>query len=430
MRMRGVLIVFLFLFAWTAFGQSDRGTITGTVSDPSNALIPGASVVVTHTETAARYETISTETGNYTLAQLPSGIYQLSVELPGFKKYVRQGLTVQAAQIIRVDVALEVGNNTEEVTVEADAPLLKTESGELSHVITTKRIDELPILQTGAAAGSGGIRNPFTVVALIPGSALIQGGTGPTIRINGGTNNSYMVLIEGMDATNSLGQGASQQNQPGVDSIQEFAIQTSNYSAKFGQTGNAIINVTFKSGSNQFHGTAYEYYVNEFMNAGQPFTNDGNGHLIRTRQRRNDYGFTLGGPVLIPKLYDGHNKTFFFWNWEQYRIGQNVLPAALSVPTEAFRRGDFSSILLNERHPTTPRGPIGTDPLQRPIYANEIYDPATRRVVNGQIVADPFLNNVIPPERFDPVAKKIQALIPSPTDPNLLVNNYQQAYRS
>src|SRR5215468_3274751 len=371
MKLRGALLVCLLLtvYASSAFAQTDRGTITGTVSDPTNAVIPGASVVATNVETGAKYDTVSTETGNYTLAQLPSGNYQLSVELPGFKKYVRQGLTIQAAQTVRIDVGLEVGNNAEEVTVEADAPLLKTESGELSHVITTKRIDDLPILQTGAFAGSGGIRNPFTVAALIPGSALTitPGQVGPTIRINGGTNNSYMVMIEGMDATNSLGQGASQQNQPGTDSIQEFAIQTSNYSAEFGQTGNAIMNVTFKSGTNQFHGTAYEYLVNEFMNAGQPFTNNGNGELIRTRQRRNDYGFTIGGPVFIPKLYDGHNKTFFFWNWEQYRIGQNVLPAALSVPTDAFRRGDFSSILL--------RNQIGTDPLGRPIFPNEIYDP-------------------------------------------------------
>jgi len=241
MRMRGVFAICLLLSASMMFAQSDRGTITGTVSDPTNAVIPGANITATNQQTGAKYETISTETGNYTLVQLPSGVYQLSVELPGFKKYVRQGMTIQAAQIVRIDVSLEVGNNTEEVTVEADAPLLKTESGEVSHVITTKRMDDLPLLQTGAAAGSGGIRNPFTVVALIPGSALIQGGTGPTIRINGGTNNSYMVLVEGMDATNSLGQGASQQNQPGVDSIQEFAIQTSNYSAEFGQTGNAIV---------------------------------------------------------------------------------------------------------------------------------------------------------------------------------------------
>jgi hypothetical protein len=235
-------------------------------------------------------------------------------------------------------------------------------------------------------------------------------------------NNSEILLVEGMDATNSLGQGASQQNQPGTDSIQEWAVQTSNYSAEYGQAGNAIMNVTMKSGTNQFHGSAYEYLVNEFMNAGQPFTNDGNGKLIRSPQRRNDYGFTLGGPVRIPKLYNGRNKTFFFVNWEEYRISTNVLPAALSVPTEAYRRGDFSAALL--------RNQIGTDPLGRAIFPNEIYDPATRRVVNGQIVADPFPNNTIPPDRFDAVAKKLQALIPLPTSPGLLVNNYQQTYQS
>lgn len=156
MKMRGAFLVCLFLIAcaWSAFGQTDRGTITGTVSDPTNAVIPGASVVATNAETGAKYETVSTETGNFTLAQLPSGVYQLSAELPGFKKYVRQGLTIQAAQTIRIDIGFEVGSTAESVTVEADAPLLKTESGELSHVITTKRIDDLPILQTGAFAGS------------------------------------------------------------------------------------------------------------------------------------------------------------------------------------------------------------------------------------------------------------------------------------
>src|SRR5438552_6091802 len=216
----GSILGSILLSAWTAFAQSDRGTITGTVSDPTNAVIPGAGIVATNTETAARYETISTETGNYTLPQLPSGNYQLSVELPGFKKYVRQGLTVQAAQTMRIDVSLEVGSASESVTVEADAPLIKTESGELSHVVTTERMDSLPLLQTGAIAGSGGIRNPYTVVALMPGSALVQGAKGPTVRINGGVNNSEILLVEGMDATNSLSQGASQQNPPGTDTIQ------------------------------------------------------------------------------------------------------------------------------------------------------------------------------------------------------------------
>src|SRR6185436_6316349 len=241
--------------------------------------------------------------------------------------------TVQNAQTIRIDIGLEVGSASEAVTVTEAATLLKTESGELSHVVSIQRMDSLPVLQTGGSAGSGGIRNPIAVVALIPGSAMTIGVTGPTVRINGGVNNSQSMLVEGMDASNSLGQGASQQNQVGTDSVQEFAIQTSNYAAEFGQAGSAIMNITMKSGTNAFHGSAYEYFVHEKLNAGQPFTNDGSGNLVRTIQRRNDYGFTLGGPVWIPKVYDGRNRTFFFWNWEEYRISTTVLPAALSVPT-------------------------------------------------------------------------------------------------
>src|SRR2546422_432267 len=138
---------FLFLSVSIAFGQSDRGTITGAVSDATGAVIPGANVVATNTETATRYETISTETGNYTLSQLPAGVYQLSVELPGFKRYVRQGITVLVAQTLRIDVALEVGAATDEVTVNADAPLLRTESSDVSYVI--KAPQELPIFGVG-----------------------------------------------------------------------------------------------------------------------------------------------------------------------------------------------------------------------------------------------------------------------------------------
>src|SRR5437868_14817189 len=134
------------LFPSLVFGQTDRGTITGTVADASSAVIPGASITATNTQTTAKYETISTETGNYTLTQLPGGVYEVTVELPGFKKYVRQGITVLAATTVRVDVALEVGAASEEVTVSADAPLLRTESGELSHNIRTEAVDNLPIL--------------------------------------------------------------------------------------------------------------------------------------------------------------------------------------------------------------------------------------------------------------------------------------------
>src|SRR5205823_39063 len=187
------------------------------------------------------------------------------------------------------------------------------------------------------------------------------------------------------------------------------------YSAEFGQAGNAIMNVTMKSGTNQLHGSAYDYMANEFLNAGQPFTNAGNGHLVRPQQRRTDYGFTAGGPVWIPKLYNGRNKSFFFFNWEQYLLKQNVLPAAISVPTAAYRQGNFSAALLSKV--------VGTDPNNRPIVGNQIYDPTTRQTVNGQIVTDPFPNNTIPQSRFDPVAVKIQNLIPAPTNSGLLVNN-------
>src|SRR6185312_15435546 len=284
----------------------------------AGAVIAGAAVEARNTETGAMYPVQASATGNYTIAQLPAGTYQLTVAVPGFEKSIRAGLVIQAAQTIRVDATLDVGNATESVTVQGEAPLLQTESGELSNTIATQTMDTLPLLSVGSS--SSGIRNPFNIVALLPGAYYQPGPpfTGPTVRINGGVSGSEKVLIDGMDGTNILGQGANQQNQPGMDSIQEWTVQTSNYAAEFGQAGSAVMNVTMKSGTNQYHGSGYEYYQNEDLNAGQPFTNSGNGHLVRPTSRRNDYGFTLGGPVRIPKVYNGRDKTFFFFSWEQF----------------------------------------------------------------------------------------------------------------
>src|SRR5581483_6927805 len=246
---------------------------------------------------------------------------------------------------------------------------------------------------------------PFNLVALLPG-AFYQAAppfTGPVVRINGSPAGSEKVLIDGMDATNILGQGANQQNQPGMDSVQEWTVQTSNYSAEFGQAGSAVMNVTMKSGTNQYHGTLYDYFQNEALNAGQPFTNDGNGHLVRPALRQDDYGFTLGGPIRIPKVYNGRDKTFFFFSWEQFLRNQNFLPAAFSIPNQAYRNGDFSAAIAGAGNKS-----LGIDPAGRPILANMIYDPNTRHVVNGQVITDPFTNNMISPQRFDPVALKVQ----------------------
>src|SRR5262245_39976600 len=253
---RFMLVVCVLVSASIAIAQSDRGTITGTVADPTGAVIPGANITATNTATSAKYETVSTETGNYTLPQLPAGVYELSVELPGFKKFVRQGITVQVAQVLRVDVALVVGAQTEEVTVSADAPLLRTESGELSHNVTTSRLDDLPVLGIGtAAAGSSGIRNPLAVTGLIPGS-FFQPNT--NVRVNVAPVNSQAVRVERQDSTNSLIPFAQAQTQPSVDAIQEVSIQTSNYAAEYGSTGGGVFNYTMKSGTNQFHGNVYD----------------------------------------------------------------------------------------------------------------------------------------------------------------------------
>src|SRR5690242_21460611 len=156
--------------ALVGLSQSDRGTITGTIADPAGAVIANAAVEIRNVETGAVYQAGASATGNYTLAQLPAGNYELSVTVPGFKKFVRKNVTVEVAQTYRVDVVLEVGSNTESVTVTASAPLLMTESGELSPTVTTNTMNTLPVMGIGAGAGASGLRNPYAVVPLLPGS--------------------------------------------------------------------------------------------------------------------------------------------------------------------------------------------------------------------------------------------------------------------
>jgi len=393
----------------------DRGTITGTLTDPAGAVVASASVEAKNQETGLAYQGATTSTGNYTIVQLPVGVYEVSATVPGFKKYVRTGITVEVAQTLRIDIALEVGGSTESITVQADAPLLRTESGDISHQVTVQVMDDLPILGIGAGqAGSAGIRNPYAVTQMIPGTMWQANAQ---VRVNGAPNNTQSFRIEGQDASNTGTPGVPAQTQPSVDAIQEMAIQTSNYAPEYGQVGGGMFNVTMKSGTNQLHGSAYENFVNEVFNAGEPFYTGNAAGNPRPRNRRNDYGFTVGGPVWIPKLYNGKNRTFFFFNFEQYREAVAINNQEETVPTDAYRLGNFSGAL----------GPqIGTDPLGRPIFQNEIYNPTTQRTVNGSVVRDPFANNTIPASMFDPVAAKIQNLFPQPIGPfaSSSINNY------
>ena len=186
---------------------------------------------------------------------------------------------------MRIDVALEVGANTDEVTITADAPLLRTESSDVSYVI--KAPDQLPIFGVGGnLSGSAGIRNPYAIMQMIPGSSWVPNSI---VRLNGTPANTQSWRVEGQDASNSGTPGVPAQSQPSVDAIQEVAIQTSNFAAEYGQVGGGVFNVTMRSGTNQFHGTAYEYFVNEAFNAGNPnVTGDPAGNP-RPRARRNDY---------------------------------------------------------------------------------------------------------------------------------------------
>jgi hypothetical protein len=416
-------LCFLLIACATVFAQSDKGTITGTVSDPVGAVVPAAAIVAKNAQTGTEYQTETTATGNYTLAQLPAGVYQLTVSVSGFKQFTRQGITVNVAQTHRIDIALEVGSLSESVTVSADAPLLKTESGELSHNVTAEKLNELPLLGTGAtAAGSSGIRNPYAVTQLAPGTLWLPNNS---VRLNGTPANSQSLRIEGQDATNGFANWASAQVQPSVDAISEFAIQTSNFAAEFGQAGGGVFNVTMRSGTNQLHGSVYDYFVNEALNAGTPFTQDPvKGTLIRPVARRHNYGFTVGGPVFLPRIYDGHDKTFFFFNFEQFRETQFINNQFITVPTDAYRNGDFSALLR-------PNSIIGKDPIGRDIIEGAIYDPATTKVApNGQVYRDPFPNNQIDPSRFDPVAVKIQNMIPRATVPGAALRNGVYPYPS
>ncbi|HJT86892.1 MAG TPA: TonB-dependent receptor [Bryobacteraceae bacterium] len=407
----------LLIFATAAFGQSDRGNITGTVTDPAGAVVANAPIEARNTNTGAIYQAASTDTGNYTLAQLPAGPYELKVSASGFKSYARSGLTVENAQTVRIDVTLQVGDTTESVTVSAAAPLLKTDTGDLSHNVSTDRMDDLPAMGIGAQSASNiGLRNPMAVTQLVPGT-YFQSNT--SIRVNGAPNNSQAVRLEGLDATADIMSFATTLFQPSIDAVQETAILTSNYAPEYGQSGGGVFNYTMKGGTNSYHGSAYDYFVNEFLNAGTPFTNDGKGHLIRPAQRRNDFGGTLGGPLSIPKLYNGKDRTFFFFNWEQYKEVQYINNQPLVVPTLQMRAGNFSQAGVYTGRT------LGTDPLGRPILENTVYDPNTQRPVsatNATLIRDPFPGNTIPASRMDPVALKIQDFIPLPQNGGLINN--------
>jgi hypothetical protein len=424
-----IALVFLLACLPVASAQSDRGSLTGVVSDSKGSVIQKATVSMRNADSGEQYNTTTTDTGSFTLSSLPAGKYDLHVEARGFKGYEQNGITISVAEAALQNVALSVGSVTETVTVTTDATLLKTENAEQSTTISRVALNEMPI----GFALSGSIRNPLAFAELAPGVDEGAGG-GTGIRVNGLPTTSFHTSVDGMDSTNANLNDREDGDHPSVENVQEFTLQSSNFSAEFGQVSGGLFNFTSRSGTNKLHAAAYMYLENEDLNASVPYSylTDGLGHNILQKNRQFDYGVTVGGPVYLPKLYDGRNKTFFFFNFEQYRQ-QNNLTATQTVPTALMRTGNFSEYLDQAN-----KGVIATDPEGCPVYQGEIYDPNVSAVVNGKpyyapanggqtavgncaIKGTPTAN--VLSEAPDPVAAKIQALIPAATLTGI-TNNY------
>ncbi|HUA96707.1 MAG TPA: TonB-dependent receptor [Terracidiphilus sp.] len=419
----GLIFVVLGWASVVCFAQLDRGTISGIVTDPTGAAISGARVTVTNTATGTQSSTVTTGAGGYTIPELDAGEYSVTVNAPSFKELIRQGITVSVGETATVDLQLTVGQSTTSVTVTANAPLLQTDSAQNNVEVTSKDMNELPF----NIAGVGAVRDPMGFAALLPGT--IAGGWND-IHIEGSPATTYRVFMDGLDDTSAVKGAISDEQQPSVESLGSESVMINDYSAQFGESGGGVFNYTSKSGTNKLHGTAFNYLENEDLDAGQPFNYTSSGHKYLPVQRELDFGGSVGGPVVIPHVYNGHNKTFFFVAYEEYHNTQTLNNGTITVPTTAYRNGDLSSLLLgpivdNNGNPVL-------DCLGRPMINGAVYNPATTRMAtctNGStaMVRDPFPNNFIgAPSTWDPVAQQVLKYMPTPSGPTAgqLTNNY------
>ena len=407
----------------TCLAQTDRGSVSGIVTDPSGAGITGAKVTVTNVAMGTQNSTVTTGAGDYTIPELVAGEYSVTVVTPGFTTLVRNGITVSVGETARVDLKLSVGQEKATITVTEDAPLLQTDSPQNNVEVSTNDMNELPL----NIAGIGAVRDPMSFAALAPGT--IVGGWND-IHISGSPATTYRVFMDGLDDTSAVKGAISDENQPSVESLASQTLLVNNYSAEFGQAAGGIFNYTSKSGTNRLHGTLFMYFENEALNAGQPFNYTSSGQKYNPVQRQLDFGGSFGGPVVIPHVYDGHNKTFFFFAYEEYHNAQTLNQGTITVPTAAYRNGDLSSLLLGPIKDSN--GNAVLDCLGRPMINGAVYNPATTRTAtctNGStaVVRDPFPNNYIgAPSTWDPVAQKVLTYLPTPSGATAgqLTNNY------
>ncbi len=431
MGTRATTAAILFWVSFTlpsaAWSQVDTGTIRGTVTDASGRGVPNAQVSVNSVETGLSLNAATNAEGAYVFPPLRAGGYAVSVSAAGFTKETRSGVTLDVQQNAVVDFELKPGEVSTTVEVSAGSPLLQTQEASVGQVFTSQEIDTLPLNgrnYTLLAQLTTGTTTPVAETRGLTASGSFVANGVPSIYntyiLDGVTNNNNTV-----DFLN----GAAYVVKPPVDAIREFKVQTSNYSSEFGRAAGAVVNAVLKSGTNQVHGDAWEFIRNDAMDGTDFFLNAGGQK--KGEFRRNQFGFTIGGPVWIPRVYNGKNKTFIFGDYEGTRIRQAV-PFVDSVPTANERNSGFT----NYQDLLTFQSGTQKDLLGRTFALGQVFDPATTRTVtSGQTdptsgvaatgsgyVRDPFPGNIVPVSRLDPVAVKLLSLFPAPNNPGI-VNN-------
>jgi hypothetical protein len=420
MKLTRLAAIVVLLIGAEAIAQNSRAVLTGIVYDPEGYRISDVTVMVENPETKIKYQTQVTPKGNYAFSELPSGKYIISISKTGFKPYTSEAIPVSETQTVRFDVAIEAEKKAKEGEEEEEEEaedeyyidlMSRVDSSQWAHIVSAEKLKNLPLL--GFSYGEGRLRNSLNALHLTPGSLI----TGQQyFSINGAPSNTESIRIEGQDVSNGIMPSRTMATQAGADAIEEFSIQTSNYAAEYGQAVGGLVNIAMKSGAGAYHGSAYTYLANEALNAPNYYTS------FKPKDRRYNYGAELGGPVSIPKIYDGRDKTFIFLDFEQLRQ-ENISDKAFTVPTVAFRRGDFRQVLTGRN--------LGTDAIGRSIMEGAIYNPA-ERIVNGKRIRNTYSSNIIPKTQFDSVAKLIQDVIPLPTDTDNthVTNNYVVPWES
>lgn len=385
-----------------AYGQGGMGSIEGRVTDPAGAVIPGVTVKVVNDATQVAYTTVSNEVGNYILLRLPPGTYTMTVDHQGFKKLERPNILVQVGDRLSIDPSLLIGSSSEVVSVTAESPLVRAEDAQTGEVINNKMIQDLPQLN----------RDPFALIRL---SGNVQGDgdravAGNTLRINGGRTQGIDYFVDGVTVGTGMAHAVSY-NTPTTEAVSEFRVITNGISAEYGRLSGGAVEVVTKGGTNSPHGQLFEYNKNRVFNANSWLNNRNN--VQKGIFQENTYGGAIGGPVYIPKVYNGKDKTFFFFNYEGYRFNQSGAVQLGSVPTEAMRAGDFTDVCLRGTCALlyNQNGPVAKD-------ANGVYQ-------RQQLLND---GHHLSATDFDPVAVAATKFAPMPNHPADAGTTWQNNY--